>query len=218
MEHKKKTLKRVLLAVLAIFLIVFINGCFYVFNGQFKSAEKLSQGKELNFYECFSIYTMHTALWMFAWPSSLGAANEVFMMQVCGKRGETVRHKNKYILKSLLTPRVLATMKSLSLGQSKRLAYNGNISYALNDPEHKAAMAINPCVISKEIDKKTGKPMYFIRLDNTWPIHSETHIRVLGSFEIVLNEGLFRYLQDRHIINNFIDEYAYSEEYIKSKF
>lgn len=203
------TFKKVILAIVILFCIAFANGCYYLFHGQFKSAEKLKQGKELNLYECCSIYSMHTALWMFCWPCSIGAANEVFMMQFRKSRMDTVRHTNKLILKNNLSPRVLSTMRSLSSGESKRLAWNGNVSYSLLNSEHKAAMTLNPCTISMEIDKKTGEPTYFIRLDNSWPVESETHIRVTKNFELVLNEGLFRYLQDRHIINNFIDEYAY---------
>ena len=155
---------------------------------------------------------MHTALWSITWPCSIAAANEVFLMQFTGKDVDTVVHKNRYICNSVLSPRIIKTMKSLNTGESKRVAYNGNVSYALNDPEHKAAMALNPCVVSNEIID--GNSMYVIRLDNTWPVRSETHIKIFKNFEIILNEGLFRYLQDKCIIHNFIDEYRYSKEYI----
>ena len=203
-----KKAKSLLKAIILIVLLIFINGFYYVFSGQFKSAQKLKEGKELNFYECASIYSMHTALWVFAWPCSIAAANEVFMMQFAGKNVDVVNHTNKHILNSILSPKVVSTMKSLSNGETKRVSYNGNISYALNNPEHKAAMAINPCTISKE------GSTYVIRVNNTWPVHSETHIKVKGGFEIVLNEGLFRYLQDKGVIHSFTDEYRYSEDYI----
>ena len=208
----KKTLKRILLSVFIIISILFANGLFFVFNGQFRAWKKVQSGKELNAYETFSVYTMHTGLWMFFWWASPGAANEVFMMQFCNRRGEIVRHTNKTILRNNLSPKILATMKSLSLGQSKRVSWNGNISYGLNDPEHKAALTLNPCIVSKEIDKASGKPAFFIRLDNSWPLHYEAHIHIWGDKKIVIQEGLFRYLQDKHIINNFIDEYMYLEE------
>lgn len=35
---------------------------------------KLQAGKELNLYECCSIYSMHTAVWMFGWVISPEAA------------------------------------------------------------------------------------------------------------------------------------------------
>lgn len=203
-----KKIKFLLKVLIITALVIFINGFYYVFSGQFKSAQKLKEGKSLNLYECASIYSMHTALWMFAWPCSVAAANEVFMMQFSGKNVDTVNHTNRYILNSILSPRIISTMKSLSSGETKRVSYNGNVSYALNDPEHKAAMAINPCTISRENDT------YVIRVNNTWPVHSETHIKIKDKFEIVLNEGLFRYLQDRGIIHSFTDEYRYKVEYI----
>lgn len=203
-----KKVKLLLKILIITALVIITNGFYYVFSGQFKSAQKLKEGKELNLYECASIYSMHTALWMFAWPCSIAAANEVFMMQFSGKDVDTVNHTNKYILNSILSPKVINTMKSLSNGETKRVSYNGNVSYALNDPEHRAAMAINPCTITREDDT------YVIRVNNTWPVHSETHIKIKNGFEIVLNEGLFRYLQDRGIIHNFVDEYRYKVEYI----
>lgn len=205
-------MKKTLITLLVIISLVFLNGCYYVFNGQFRSVEKIKQGKDLNFYECCSVYCMHTALWMFAWPCSIAAANEVFLMQFSGEDVDIVVHKNNYIRKSVLSPRIVKTMKSLSFGESKKVSYNGNISYALDDPEHKAAMALNPCTVSKI--RHDGKTEYIIRVDNSWPKQSETHIKLFGNFEIVLNEGLFRYLQDKNLICSFIDEYRYSEEEI----
>lgn len=42
--------------------------------------KKLQQGKELNLYECCSIYSMHTAIWMFGWTVSPEAAQQAFYM------------------------------------------------------------------------------------------------------------------------------------------
>ena len=214
----KRTLKILLFSALIVISLLFANGFYFVFRGQFVAWEKVKSGKELNYYETFSVYTMHSALWMLFWWASPGAANEVFMMQMCNKRGEIVRHSNKLILRNNLSPKILATMKSLSPGQSKRVSWNGNVSYGLNNPEHKAAMTLNPCIVSREIDKVTGKPAFFIRLDNTWPVHSETRIVLFKNKKIVMQEGLFRYLQDKHIVNNFIDEYMYPEEEIIALF
>ena len=207
-------MKKVLLSILILFTIVFANGFYYVFHGQFKSAEKLAAGKELNAYECFSIYTMHTALWMFFWPASPAAANEVFMKQFCSSSLKEKEHTNPFFKKSILSDRVLKTMRSLRPGESKYISWNGNISYALTDPEHKAAMTINPCTISREKDPKTGKEYFFIRLDNSWPKRSHTHIILYKSLEIEVEEGLFRYLQDKGIIHNFVDIYRYPVDMI----
>lgn len=76
----KKILVSILILFVSIFTIIFINGCYYVFWGQEKSAFKLAQGEELNLYECCSIYTMHMAVWMFGWPLSSEAASEAYYM------------------------------------------------------------------------------------------------------------------------------------------
>ena len=64
----KKFLKRLGIAFAIVFVIVFANGCYFVFDGQFKATEKINAGKDLNVYETFSAYTMHTAAWLFTWP------------------------------------------------------------------------------------------------------------------------------------------------------
>ena len=61
--------------------IIFINGCYFVFHGQFKAVEKINSGKDLNTYEIFSTYTMHTACWAFGWIISPNAANILFKYQ-----------------------------------------------------------------------------------------------------------------------------------------
>ena len=81
MKTKKKILVSIVILFASVFVIVFANGCYYVFWGQDKSAEKLAQGKDLNAYEIASIYSMHTACWMFGWPVSPEAAKLIFAKQ-----------------------------------------------------------------------------------------------------------------------------------------
>ena len=77
----KKFLKTTLILIVSIFLIVFVNGCYYVFYGQEKSVKKLEQGKDLNAYEIASIYSMHTACWMFGWVFTPTTAHLAFCSQ-----------------------------------------------------------------------------------------------------------------------------------------
>ena len=72
----KKTIK----IILAIIILLFVNLIYYVFIGQSNSTQKLEQNKELNLYECVSIYQMHTAVWMFGWILSPEAAQQAFIM------------------------------------------------------------------------------------------------------------------------------------------
>ncbi len=76
----QKYWKITLVSLAIIIALLFANGCYYVFNGQHKSMKKLQQGKELNLYECCSIYSMHTAIWMFGWIVSPEAAEQAFLM------------------------------------------------------------------------------------------------------------------------------------------
>ena len=76
----KKLIKWLLISIALIIVLVFANGCYYVFRGQERSMAKLREGKELNLYECCSIYTMHMAVWMFGWPISPEAAKEAFWL------------------------------------------------------------------------------------------------------------------------------------------
>ena len=76
----KKLLIKLLILIASVFAVVFANGCYFVFCHQEKSMQKIQQGRELNLYECCSIYTMHMAVWMFGWPLSPAAANAALKM------------------------------------------------------------------------------------------------------------------------------------------
>lgn len=76
----KKLIKWLLISIALIIVLVFANGCYYVFRGQERSMAKLEQGRELNLYECCSIYTMHTAIWMFGRCVSPEAARQAYLM------------------------------------------------------------------------------------------------------------------------------------------
>lgn len=75
-----KTFKKILIGMAVAASLIFVNGIYYVFWGQEKSVKKLDQGKELNLYECCSIYSMHCAVWMFGWPVAPEAALAAFLM------------------------------------------------------------------------------------------------------------------------------------------
>ena len=63
-----------------VFLVVFVNGCIYVFTLQEKTMDKIKNGARVSLYEKCSIYTMHMAVYMFGWPLSPEAASEIFNM------------------------------------------------------------------------------------------------------------------------------------------
>lgn len=207
--------KKILLSILIIFGIIFINGCYYVFLGQNKSMYKIRIGKELNAYECFSVYTMHTAMWMFFGWISPAAAVETFNMQFAFKdETDTIRHNNRLIKNSVLSNKVINIMKHLNRGQKEKLLWeNEPYTFGFNHSrEVAAALAVNGGTVSREIDKKTGKDCFFVRINNCWSKTAVVSMVKTRIFNLKINEGLYRYLQDKGILNNYNAEFCFPVE------
>lgn len=183
--------KRILIVLLSIFVIVFVNGCYFVFWGQHKAMSKIQSGKELNLYECSSVYTMHMALWMFGWPLSPEAAKECFMLHFHNEDTVKFRATRGGIYKSDKIMKAVAKLGNRPIGSSIYVAWNGKKDYALRSPEHRAAIALNPCYVTK-----VENDHYEISARLVYPKYSKTPFD-LRLFTITLHEGLFRYLQDR---------------------
>lgn len=204
----KKPIKITLISLLAIVAIVFVNGCYFVFWHQDKSMAKIQQSKELNLYECCSIYTMHMALWMFGWPLSPEAARECFLLHFPHEEDGVVRFKaSRGFMKSPKLQKAVEYLSDKQSGTSVRVAWKASKDYALHSPEHRAAIAVNACdVIKGEVDKTTGDYEIRIRCAMVYPKYSRTEFN-LGKFSIWIQEGLFRYLEERGWISRYIAEY-----------
>lgn len=182
-----KLKKKILLSILFIVVIVFTNGVYYVFHGQLKSAEKISRGKELSLYECCSIYTMHTAVWLFGWPLSPEAAEQAFLMTLKSKP----RHRdNGFFLKSEL-------VKSIEIGKTETLHYK---STDFTGKERRYALALDRGVFhnstaNQEVVVSAG---YGNRTDRF----------TIGPVTISLHYSLLRYIQDRGWIHKFTITYT----------
>ena len=212
-----KTLKRILITVAIITSILIINGCYYVFNGQFRSVEKLNSGQDLNLYECFSAYTMHMATWILGWPLSPTAAYECMTLHF-PHRDETTVINNEYLRAKLATPKIIRAMRSLKdspVCSSVRVAWNGNEAYSVLSPEHNAAIAVNPCIVTKELIMDDGTALYTIRSSMQYPKYSESKFNI-GPCTITIHEGLFRHLQDRHWLSCYTAEYGLYESMVEN--
>lgn len=178
--------------------IVFINGCYYVFCHQDKSMAKVQQGKELNVYECGSIYTMHCALWMFGWPLSPEAAKECFLLHFPHEKTDTVYLSySKKFINSVKLQRAIKSLENKPIGKSIYVPWNGKEAYSIRSTECRASIAVNPCQVTKVADGiEITSPMLF-------PKYSKTPLDC-GAFTITLHEGLFRYLQDRGWLSKYI--------------
>lgn len=124
----KKILKHFLISIAIVMDVIFINGCYYVFFGQEKSMNKLQQGKELNFYECCSIYSMHTAIWAFGWVISPEAARQQFLMSFPHK--DLVVFNNKVVRNCNQTAWEEYTLENIRLSSALNGTYiKNNIRY-----------------------------------------------------------------------------------------
>ena len=193
--------------IASVFAVIFANGCYFVFCHQEKSMQKIQQGKELN----LCIYTMHMAVWMLGWPLSPEAAKECFLLHFPQK--DTIEFKTTNAIYN--SPKIENAIKSLSdrsVGTSITVAWNGNKDYALNSPEHRAAIALNPCKITRvetpEWLTEYNRKLYDVKITSPmiYPKYSRTEFN-LGKVTIIVHEGLFRYLQDRGWLSKYIAEY-----------
>lgn len=207
----KKPIKITLFSLLIIVAIIFANGCYFVFWHQDKSMAKIQQGKELNFYECCSIYTMHMAVWMFGWPLAPEAAHECYKLHF--PQQDTVEFE---LSDAMYSPKISAACEFLSdkpAGTSISVAWNGDKDYAINSPEHRAAIALNPCKITRVEDENSlfnTARLYHVKLTSPmiYPEYSRTTFD-FKHFKIIIHEGLFRYLQDKGWLSKYIAEYGF---------
>ena len=129
------------------------------------------------------------------------AARECFMLHFPKKDTVSLRM-------DLSSPRISAAVRSLkdkAVGSSVGLTWNGNEAYSLENAEHIVAIAVNPCRIVKEWQEGHLYTCYVYSVMQ-YPKQSNTVITV-GSFRIHIQEGLFRYLQDKGWLSCFVARY-----------
>lgn len=182
-----KTIKIIIALIATVIVILFINGCFYVFFGQQKSEKKLNSGKELNLYECCSIYSMHTAIWMFGWTLSPEAAEQAFLMIFPAKPRY---RRNDFFLKS----KPIYTTKD----QSKRI-----INYEPSDftgPERRYALALD------------GGTFYNYNANQEFIVSAEYGSRTdtfnIGPFPVSIHYRLLKYIQEKGWVHKYTMTYV----------
>ena len=168
-----------------VFLIIFINGCIYVFNLQEKTMDKIKNGEEPSLYEKCSIYTMHMAVYMFGWPLSPEAASEIFKMSFPWNRETAILREDDFFMES---PTVQKALKGLQEAQRKRIAFKAETAYNTASPDHRVALGVNPGYLYK----KDGK--VYLESYAHYPYYSATPITIFG-LKIIIHEGLFHYLE-----------------------
>ncbi|MDE5731464.1 MAG: hypothetical protein K2H95_00270 [Bacteroidales bacterium] len=209
----KKILKYCLISIAIVIGVIFVNGCHYVFFGQEKSMNKLQQGKELNLYECCSIYSMHMATWMFGWTFAPEAAKECFLLHLPYTNGKIIDLEMTNGIRA--SKKIESAINSLSnkpVGASVNVAWTGTEAYALKSIEHNAAIALNPCKITKTNECQclgdVCPELYHLEITAPfiYPKYSRTQFN-LEKVTIIVHEGLFRYLQDKGWLTKYTVRY-----------
>lgn len=179
--------KVLLLLVVSLVLIVFVNGCHYVYSGQFKSVKKLEQGKELNLYECCSIYTMHLAAVVFGALLSPEAAEQCLLMQFA--REGSSHYRRVDFMKS----EHISNLFVQNAGKSFVVNYPLNEITANKDSdlrkELRYALAFDGAVFKWEEDRAV------LELDVKYDAYTARYN--VGPFDVTFNWQLLKYIQDR---------------------
>lgn len=147
----KKTIK----IILVIIVLLFANLVYYVFIGQSNSVQKLTQNKELNLYECISIYQMHISMWSVGWIIAPEAAMEARLMHV--------KHKDPVVIYS--------SFPSLA---KPELWKNGIYNY--KNPQFRYALALNTSDLT--IEKTDDCTICSLTVKYTDNVHSICNIPV----------------------------------------
>ena len=195
-----KLFKRILTCCILIITLIFINGCYFVFHGQFKATDKVNSGKDLNTYEIFSTYTMHTACWLFGWIVEPTTAKLAFCSQfhLNPEYSHQAVPTNEQIenIKQELTTGYL--QNNIPIDTKRRLAFK---SYT-----DKASILLNGAYIQlsdifKEDDVYTDSYFYQRVWKYTIPVDYKPGIVTIANIQI--SETLFDYLETKGILKPF---------------
>ena len=179
-------MKKIILSLIISIVLVFANGIYYVFDGQFNTMSKINNNIPISFYEKCSIYSMFMAIYMFGWIYSPEAAYCNFLMSFPHK-SDTIYYETD----CWLTPKITNRIKNHKFGKVtwRGNPYNNHIGdYNMMSPEHRAAILLNWCTISEDSN------YYYATCDYTYKVPSKTEFYMKG-FKIIINENLFYELE-----------------------
>ena len=171
-------------------VMIFINGFYFVFNGQFKATEKINAGKELNIYEIVSTYTMHTACWMFGWTIEPTVAKLAF----CSQFHIMPKYKHQHAKYVPTNSKIDSIKTKMHVGDSVRLTFSNYNT--------KAALLFNGSTLiydnysehyPNEVNQKHWT--YLIPMDYKPGIVTISNIKI--------SETLFDYLENKGILKPF---------------
>lgn len=179
-------MKKAFYLLLALVAILFINGCYFVFDGQFKATDKVNNGQDLSTYETFSAYTMHTACWMFGWVVEPTTAKLAFCSQF-----HIVPKRDYRLSDSMPTnDKIRKIKRQMTLGDRRRLAFK-----AYTDD---ASLLLNgSTLVYAEHNSEANRITWRYEI----PMDYKPGIVTIAGFKI--SETLFDYLERKHILQTF---------------
>lgn len=184
--------KRIITTIIALLALLFANGCYYVIYGQFRSTDKLRQGKELTYYEIGSIYTMHLAICIVGWIYSPEATMEIIGMSFRRNRDKVIRKESDFFLEFPVIRNHYQNQYS-----RKRIAFDGDKSYSFLDKDHRLALAVNPGYFWRDHE------YVYLEAPVHYPVCYNTNIGITKSFRVTINECLFSYLENKGILHPY---------------
>ena len=187
--------RRITIIILVLVAAIIGNGCYYVFHGQFRSAEKIRQGKALSVYEIGSIYSMHLAVCTAGWFFSPEATKEVIGMSFKRNRGRVLEKDSDFFLRfSSAAEKVYGCQDQ---NKKRAIAFNGDVSYMYGSPDRRLALAVNPGILWCDNER------VYLQVEAHYPKCYNTHIGLPWGGRITINECLFSYLEDKEILHPY---------------
>ena len=127
-----------------------------------------------------------------------------------GTTRHSVKFQNSAASKSQKLKKAYQELKDKPYGSSIRISWNGNKDYSPFSSEHRLAIATNPCTLTKVshyyYDYLDNGDWYTITTSTQYPTYSRTEFN-FKKFKIIVNEGLYRYLQDKGWLKKYIAVY-----------
>jgi hypothetical protein len=156
--------------------------------------EKLEQGKDLNLYECCSIYSIHTAAWLTSWILCPEAADQCFLMAF-SKEGSTHIRKSNFMKSKYIRTLAASNQNKETfvinyplneITSNRESSLRNEMRYALAFDGAKFFRITNP-----ETNTEVGNELRLeVKYDNYTAIYN------MGLVKITFNWQLLRYIQD----------------------
>lgn len=186
-------MKKILINLLIILLLIFGNGCYWLFSDiQTRCVEKIANNQSTSFYDKASILTLHLGICTAGafYCKEAAWAN----LKMLTTNNDTVYlHSDKWI-----TPKIRKRFESNKLG---KMTWNGDVDYAFKSPEKDGAILLNGCLLKEQVID--DKLCYTAECDYTWKQPSKTTFKITDNFSIVVYEQLFYELEKIGLLHPF---------------